>query len=146
MNLGNIHMISTEVSLYGAQVSSLIGWVTIFSLVISLFLVGVISVLWYWSGVGSACSGLEPVLGSQPETRAGLGEWQHEILVTRPVVSDKSPGLLALQKRIPTKMESSEPSKVCIRGKKVQYMWIRGRLRGRVPELHPHGFPFKSLI
>ena len=148
MNLGNIHMISAKVSLYGAQVSSLIGWVTIFSLVISLFLVGAISVLWYWSRVGLACSSLEPGLGSQPETGAGLGQWKHKILVTRPVVSDKSPGPLALQKRIPRKMESSEASKVCIKREKgiIHVDRHRGRLRGRVPELHPHGFPFRSLI
>ena len=124
MNLGNIHMISTEVSLYGAQVSSLIGWVTVFSLVISLFLVGVISVLWYWSRVGSACSGLEPVLGSQPETGAGLGQWKHEILVSRPVVSDKSLALWLYRKAFPQRWKIVNRIKCVLRGKKVQYMWI----------------------
>ena len=63
------------------------------------------------------------------------------------MVSDKSPGPLALQKSIPTKMENSEPNKVCIKREKgtIHVDRHRGRLRGRVPELHPHGFPFKSL-
>ena len=58
-------------------------------------------------------------MGSQPETEAGSQWGEHQILATRPVVSDKGPGPLALQKRIPTKMESNEPNKVFIkRGKK----------------------------
>ena len=53
-----------------------------------------------------------------PEFGARLWQLKHQILATRPVVSDKGPGPLALQKRIPTKMESSEPSKGCIKRKK----------------------------
>ena len=41
------------------------------------------------------------------------------------MVSDKGLGPLGMQKRIPTKTESSEASKVFIKRKKrVQYMWI----------------------
>ena len=72
--------------------------------------------------MASACNGLELGLGSQPET--GLGP-STQTLATRPVVSDKGPGPLALQKRISTKMEISEASKVFIRRKKsIQYVWI----------------------
>ena len=39
-------------------------------------------------------------------------------LATGPVVSDQGPGRSALQKRISTKMESSESSQVFIRWKK----------------------------
>ena len=48
----------------------------------------------------------------------GSQEWEHQILVTRPVVSDKGPGPSALQKRIPTKMESGKTNKVFIKRKK----------------------------
>ena len=71
-------------------------------------------------------------LGSQPEIEAGSQWWQHDILATRPVVSDKGPGPLALQERILTKTESSEASKV-LRGKKstVHVNRHTGRLRER---------------
>ena len=74
--------------------------------------------LWYRSQVALACNGLERSLGSQPEVEAGSLWRKHQILATSPVVSDKGPGPLALQKRIPTKMESSETSKVLIKGGK----------------------------
>ena len=50
-------------------------------------------------------------------------------------------GPLALQKRIPTKMESSETSKALIKGEKCTVYVDRhmGRLRERVPESHPCG-------
>ena len=38
-------------------------------------------------------------------------QWDHQILVTSPVIYEKSPGSSALQKRISTKMESSEASR-----------------------------------
>ena len=60
---------------------------------------------------------LEWGLDSQAEVEAGSRQWKHWILATRPVVSDKGPGPSALQKRISTKMESSEASKVFIRRK-----------------------------
>ena len=56
-------------------------------------------------------------LGSQPAMEAGSWQWKHQILALRPVVSDKGPGPLALQ-RTSTEMESSEASKVFIRRKK----------------------------
>lgn len=49
-------------------------------------------------------------LSSQAEIEAGLWRWEEQILTTGPVVSDKGPGFLGLQKRIPTKMECSEAS------------------------------------
>ena len=68
----------------------------------------------------SACNGLEQDLGSQPEIEAGSQWWEHQILAAIPVVSDKGPGPSALEKKIPTKMESTEISKVFItRNKRV---------------------------
>ena len=49
-------------------------------------------------------------------------------LATRPLVSGKALVLQLWRKRIPTKTESSETSKVFIRRKKrVQYLWIDTR-------------------
>ena len=95
--------------------------------------------LWYRSQVALACNGLERSLGSQPEVEAGSLWRKHQILATSPVVSDKGPGPLALQKRIPTKTESSEASiyseekksTVCVGRHK-------GRVRERVAESCPH--------
>ena len=71
-----------------------------------------------------ACNGLKRGFGSRPEIGVGSWQWKHQILVARPVVSDKGPGPSAMQKRIPTKKESSEASKVFIKRKRVQYVWI----------------------
>ena len=49
--------------------------------------------------------------------------WEHQILAARPMVSNKVLALWLCIKRIPTKTESSETSKVFIRRKKVQYLW-----------------------
>ena len=95
----------------------------------------------FWSQGVSACNGLEQGLGSQPETGSGLQWWKHQILATGPMVSDKGPGPSTLQKRISTKMESREASKVFIRRKK-STVCVTDRhtsgLRGRVPELLSH--------
>ena len=67
---------------------------------------------------------------------AGLWPWEHQLLATRPAVSNKGPSPSALQKRVPTKMESSESSKV-LRGKRKCIVHVdkhMGRLRGKVPE------------
>ena len=48
---------------------------------------------------GLTCNGLEQGLGSQPEIQAGLCQRKHQILSTRPVVSDKGPGPSALHRR-----------------------------------------------
>ena len=57
------------------------------------------------------------------------------------MVSDKGPGPLVLQKRIPTKMESSEASKVFIRRKesKVHVERHTGWTLESVPESGPRG-------
>ena len=63
------------------------------------------------------------------------------VRASRPVVSDKSPGPSALQKRIPTKMETSETSEVFIKREKIRTVCVdrcTGRLRRRVPESHSH--------
>ena len=57
-------------------------------------------------------------MGSQPEVEAGSLWRKHQILATSPVVSDKGPGPLDLQKRISTKTESSEASKMFTKRKK----------------------------
>ena len=61
------------------------------------------------------CSGLGQVL--VPSQRL---DWERkgQMLATRPVVSDKGAGSLALQKIISTKTESSEASKVFTRRRK----------------------------
>ena len=66
---------------------------------------------------------------------------------TRPLVSDGGPGPSALQRRISTKVESSELSKEFIKRKKRTVLVDRhtGRLRGRAPESRPHG-SFKPFI
>ena len=74
--------------------------------------------------MASACNGLKRGFGSQPEIGVGSRQWKHQILITRPVVSDKGPGPSAMHKRIPTKMESSEASTLFIKRKRVQYVWI----------------------
>ena len=58
--------------------------------------------------VASRCNGLKRGLGSQAEIQAVLRRREHRILTTRPAVTDKGPGPSVLQKRIPTKTESSE--------------------------------------
>ena len=68
--------------------------------------------------MASACGGLERGLGSQLEIEAGSQRGEHQMLATRPVVSDKGPDSLALHKRIPTKMESNEPNQVFIKREK----------------------------
>ena len=85
-----------------------------------------------------ACNGLERSLGSQPEVEAGSLWRKHQILATSPVVSDKGPGPLALQKRIPTKMESSEAS-IYLEEKKSTVCVGRhtGRVRERLVESCP---------
>ena len=75
-------------------------------------------------------------LGSQPEMEAGSWQWKHQILALRPVVSDKGPGPLALQKGISTTTESNEACEVFIR-RKTSTVAV-DRLRGRVPELLSH--------
>ena len=64
----------------------------------------------------------------------------HHILATRPVVNDKGPGSSALEKRISTKMGSSEASEEFFRKKKstLHVDTHTGRFRGRVPELLSH--------
>ena len=70
-----------------------------------------------------ACNCLKCVLGFQPEIKARLWWLKHQILATRPVVSDKGPGPSALQKKIPIKTESNEKGNMfLLGGKGVQYM------------------------
>ena len=72
---------------------------------------------------------LEVGLGFPARVWAGSWWRKHQILATRPVVSDKDPGPLALRRRIPPKMESSETSQVFIKGReRVPYMWIDTRV------------------
>ena len=62
--------------------------------------------------------------GASFPARNGAGSWwwRQQMVATRPMVSDKGPGPLALRKRISTKTESSEATEVFInRKKRVQY-------------------------
>ena len=72
----------------------------------------------------------------QPVIETRSRWWEHQILTTRPVMDDTDPGPSALQERIPTKMESSETSKVFTRRKKGTVCVDRhtGSLRESVPE------------
>ena len=92
------------------------------------------------SGLGLQC--LEVGLGFPTRNWAGLWQWKHQILATRPVVSDIGPDPLALQKRISTKMESNGASKAFIKKGKVEYVWTVTQEDSdgeRVTESHPHG-------
>ena len=66
-----------------------------------------------WLGAG---------LGFPARDWAGSQQCKHQVRATRPVVSDTGPGPSALQKRIPTEMESSEASKVFSGRKREQCM------------------------
>ena len=70
------------------------------------------------SRVALACGGLERGLGSQLEIEAGSQRGEHQMLATRPVVSDKGPDSLALQKRIPKRWKVMNQIKYLLRGKK----------------------------
>ena len=72
-------------------------------------------------------------------SEARLQQWEHQILATRPVVSDKDRGSSVFQKRIPTKTESSEISKVLGGKSTVCVHSHTGRLRRGKRELRPHG-------
>ena len=65
---------------------------------------------WIWSPMALACNDLDLGLGSHSEIEAGSWRWEHQILTSRPVVSDKGPGPSTLQKRISTRKGSSEAS------------------------------------
>ena len=65
---------------------------------------------------------LGPGLGFPARDWAGSQQCKHQVRATRPVVSDTGPGPSALQKRIPTEMESSEASKVFSGRKREQCM------------------------
>ena len=84
-----------------------------------------------WSRVASACNSLKHGLGSWPEAEAGSRQCKHQILAIRPVISNKDPS--ALQKRIPTKMESSEICKVFTWRKRVQHVSIDTRTDSESP-------------
>ena len=72
-------------------------------------------------GWPSAFSNLKQDFGSRPAIEVRPQGWEHWTLASRPVVSDKSPSPSPLQRRIPTKMESSETSSI---SKAYVYVWI----------------------
>ena len=59
----------------------------------------------HWFQVALDSNSLKCDLGSQAEIEVGEWWWEHQILATRPVVSDKVPDSLAFWKRIPSKTE-----------------------------------------
>ena len=91
----------------------------------------------YWFQGASACRGFKQGFGSWPVTEVGSRWWEHWILATRPVVSDKALALWLCRERIPTKMESSETTKVLIKRRK-EYVWINAR-EGSETDPRPHG-------
>ena len=72
--------------------------------------------------MSSVSNSLKQGSGSQLETEAGL-VGDHQILASGLVVSDKALALWLCKKRIPTKMESSETSKVFI-GRKNSIVYV----------------------
>ena len=89
--------------------------------------------LWcHWCQVVSARNGLESGLDFKLETEAGSGGWKHQIVATRPVISDKGPDPLALQGRI----SSSEASNMFIKRKKTTACVARhGQTRRESPHV-----------
>lgn len=63
-------------------------------------------------------------LASSQGLRSGRGGESARIPATRLLLSDKGLGALPLQKRISTKMEHGETSKVFLRRERVCYVWI----------------------
>ena len=82
----------------------------------------------YWSQVALAFSGLKQGLLSQTEIEAILWQWEHRILATVPVVSDKSPGLWFYRRESPQNENST-----------IHVDRHTGRLRRKIPESCPCG-------
>ena len=97
---------------------------------------GVCILLCNWSSVASACNSLKRGFGSWPEIAVWPPCWEHRILATRLVVSNKVLSLQLCKKGIPTKTERSETSQVLIRRRRVQYVRID---TGGLGELHSRG-------
>lgn len=70
---------------------------------------------------GLSLQQLEAGLWFPASVEVRLQGWEHWTPASRPVVNDKSPSPSPLQRRIPTKMESSETSSVL---KAYIYVWI----------------------
>ena len=73
---------------------------------------------------------LEVGLGFPARVWAGSQQWKHQILATRPVVSDKDP--FGFAEKNPPKLESDETSKVFIKEKKKSTVHVdrhKGELR-----------------
>ena len=79
---------------------------------------------WWWSQVALACKSLEQDLASQPEIDAGSQQWKHQILATRPMVSDKALALQLCRKEFPQRWKVLKQVKYLLWGKRVQYLWI----------------------
>ena len=99
----------------------------------------------YWSWVASVCNSFKQGLSSWPETEFWSQQWERGIPATRPAVSDKSLALRLCRKRIPTKTESSETSKVYIRRTK-KYSTCGQTHRRAQRKRVASSWQFKSLI
>lgn len=93
----------------------------------------------YLISSGLGLQQLEMGLGFPARDWTGSWQWKDQILAIRPVVRDKGSDPSALEKRISTKMGSSEASEEFFRKKKstLHVDTHTGRFRGRVPELRP---------
>ena len=96
---------------------------------LTYFLLGI------WSWVTSACNGLERCLGSQSKTEAESWWWEHQVPGTRPVVSDKGAGPLALQKRSAIGWKVVKEVKYLLKGKRVQYVQIDRQTQRESPQV-----------
>ena len=89
-----------------------------------------------WSQVTSNCDGLEWGLGSQPEFKAGLQKWKHQILASSPWSVTWALALRLWRKEFPQWWKAVKASQV-IKRKNITVHVDRhtGRLRRKVTEL-----------
>ena len=87
-----------------------------------------------WSQVASACSGWKQGFGSWSVTEVRSWQWEHRILATRPVVSDKALAPWLCRNEFPQrwKVVKQVRKQVFIRKKRVCVDRYMGRLRERV--------------
>ena len=76
-------------------------------------------------------------LDSQPETEVGLQRWEHQILASRPVISDKGPGLQLCRKEFLQRWKVVKQVFIIRKKSTVYGDRYTGRLRGRAPESCP---------
>ena len=94
-----------------------------------------------WSQVTLNCDGLERGLGSQPEFKAGLQKWKHQILASSPWSVTWTLALRLWRKEFPQRWKAVAVSQI-IKRKNITVHVDRhtGRLRRKVTELLSYAF------